>query len=106
MQKYLFVLYMEDSAGEYRLWDVCFWQMPEDNLEDARQCYEQMQDNVRRGHADVSVKSSENRCCHVRPHGQNLRDTRSQPFGPPVVKKSFWLNQDYLQGEIKRVLGS
>ena len=106
MQKYLFVLYMEDAAGEYRLWDVCFWQMPEDDLEDARQCYEQMQDNVRRGRADVSVRSSENRCCHVRPHGQNSRDTRPQPFGPPVVKKCFWLNQGYLQEQISRALSS
>ena len=106
MQKYLFVLYMEDPAGEYRLWDVCFWQMPEDDLGDARQCYEQMQNNVRRGRADVSVRSSENRCCHVRPHGQNLRDTRPQPFGPPVVKKCFWLNQSYLQDEIEQVLNA
>lgn len=106
MQKYLFVLYMEGSAGEYRLWDVCFWQMPEDDLGDARRCYEQMQDNVRRGHADVSVRSSENRCCHVRPHGQNLQDTRPQPFGPPVVKKCFWLNQSYLQGEIRQALNA
>ena len=104
MRKYLFVLYKEDFAGEYRLWDVCFWQMPEGDLVEAKRCYEQMQDNVRRGRADVSVKSSENRCCHVRPHGQNSRDTRLQPFGPPVVKKCFWLNQGYLQEQIERAL--
>lgn len=106
MQKYLFVLYREDAEGEYRLRDVCFWQMPEDDLSDARLCYEQMRDNVRKGRADISVKSTENRCCHVRPHGRDGRDTRPQPFGPPVVKKSFWLNQGYLQGELARVLAS
>lgn len=103
-QKYLFVIYREDEAGEYRLRDICFWQMPERDLEEARACYEQMQENVRQGRADISVRSSENRCCHVRPHGQTKKDTKPQPFGPPVVKKCFWLNQGYLQGEIERVL--
>ena len=105
-QKYLFVLYREDDAGAYRLQDICFWQMPEDDLEDAKLCYNKMRDNVLKGRADVSVRSSENRCCHVRPHGRDSRDTRPQPFGPPVVKKCFWLNQSYLQEEIGRVLTS
>ena len=104
-QKYLFVVYREED-GEYRLRDVCFWQMPEADLEEARRCYEQMRDNIRRGRADVSVRSTENRCCHVRPHGRTAADTRPQPFGPPVVKKSFWLNQQYLAGEIKRAMGA
>lgn len=106
MQKYLFVIYREDDEGKYRLRDVCFWQMPENDLEEARRCYERMRENVKSGRADVSVKSSENRCCHVRPHGRDSRDTRQQPFGPPVVKKCFWLNQGYLQKEIERALKS
>ena len=93
MQKYLFVIYREDDEGKYCLCDICFWQMPEGDLDEACRCYEQMRENVRRGRADISVKSSENRCCHVRPHGRNSKDTRPQPYGPPVVKKCFWLNQ-------------
>lgn len=104
MQKYLFVLYREDAEGVYRLRDICFWQMSEDDLFDARLCYDQMRENVRKGRADISVKSSENRCCHVRPHGRDGKDTRPQPYGPPVVKKSFWLNQGYLQEELARAL--
>ena len=103
-QKYLFVLYREDEAGEYRLRDIVFWQMPENDLAEARRCYDQMRNNVRKGRADISVKSSENRCCHVRPHGRDSRDTAPQPYGTPVVKKCFWLNQAYLQEEIDRVL--
>lgn len=104
-QKYLFVIYREDDAGDYRLSDVCFWQMPDNDLEEARRCYEQMRDNVRRGRADISVKSTENRCCHVRPHGRDRRDTTPQPYGPDVVKKSFWLNQSYLRDAIAKALG-
>ncbi len=103
-QKYLFVLYREDEQGDYRLADICFWQMPDDDLEEAKRCYEQMRENVRQGRADVSVKITENRCCHVRPHGRDATDTRQQPHGAPVVKKCFWLNQGYLQGEIAKAL--
>lgn len=104
-QRYLFVIYREGDDGLYRLSDVCFWQMPDSDIPEARRCYEQMQENVREGHAEISVKSTENRCCHVRPHGRDSHDTRPQPHGDPVVKKCFWLNQGYLQEQIGRCLG-
>ncbi len=103
-QRYLFVLYREGVDGLYRMSDVCFWQMPDGDLEEAERCYLQMQANIREGHADVSVRSTENRCCHVRPHGANSRDTRPTPRNGDVVKKCFWLNQGYLQDEIARQL--
>jgi DNA mismatch repair protein MutH len=101
---FLFVVYIETSKGSgvYRLHDVTLWQMPDVDLDEAKRCYDQMRENVREGHAEVSVKSSENRCCHVRPHGRNAADTSPQPHGNPVSKKCFWLNQDYLAGEIAR----
>lgn len=107
-QKYLFVIYREDKEqrGVYRLSDVCFWQMPERDLPEAQRCYDQMRENVVTGHAERSVKSSENRCCHVRPHGRNAKDTSITPYGVPVTKKCFWLNQSYLKQEIARILGT
>lgn len=104
-QRYLFVLYRADGKGVYRLADAMLWQMPDKDLEEARRCYDQMRGNVRHGRADVSVKKSENRCCHVRPHGRNAADTSPQTYGRPVVKKCFWLNASYLAGEIRRTLG-
>lgn len=103
-QKYLFVLYREMDDEAFHLADVCFWQMPDRDLDEAKRCYEQMRENVRKGHAEISVKSTENRCCHVRPHGANASDTRPQPHGDPVVKKCFWLNQKYLAEEIGAAL--
>ena len=103
-QKYLFVLFREDIDGAYRLSDVCFWQMPESDYPEARRCYDQMRQNVCDGRADVSVRSTENRCCHVRPHGRDKTDVFPQPHGEPVVKKCFWLNQKYLASEIRRVV--
>ncbi len=102
-QRYLFVLYRFDGKV-YRMSNVCFWQMPDRDLDEAKRCYRQMQVNVQNGQADASVGSTENRCCHVRPHGRNAADTRPQPHGRPVTKKSFWLNQSYLAAEIGRAL--
>ena len=102
-QRYLFVIYREGEDGRYRLSQVAFWQMPDADVEEARRCYEEMRKRVRDGRADESVKSTENRCCHVRPHGRDSRDTCMTPYGVPVVKKCFWLNQSYLAGEIDKL---
>ena len=106
LQKYLFVIYREDEVEDdvYRLSDVMFWQMPDKDLDEAKRCYDQMRKNVKEGHAEISVKSTENRCCHVRPHGRNGKDTKPQPHGKPVVKKCFWLNAGYLSDEIAQAL--
>lgn len=101
-RKYLFVIYEENDRGEYELADVCLWQMPDSDIPEAKRCYDQMRRNVQEGRAEDSVLSSENRCCHVRPHAQRKSDTYPQPYGKPVTKKCFWLNQDYLRGEIAR----
>ena len=105
-QKYLFVLFREDDSGVYRLWNVCFWQMPESDYPEAKRCYDQMRANVKAGHAEISVRSRENRCCHVRPHARDASDVIPQPHGNPTVKKCFWLNQAYLQEEIAKTLES
>ncbi|MCI1646282.1 MAG: hypothetical protein LKI67_01310 [Olsenella sp.] len=105
-QIWLLVIYREGNDGVYRLSDVTFWQMPEKDIPEARRCYEQMRTNVRNGRADISVKSSENRCCHVRPHAQNANDVRPQPHGTPVVKKCFWLNATYMKNQIERTLAT
>lgn len=103
-QKYLFVLFQEECDGKYYLHDICFWQMPEKDYPEAKRCYDQMRENVREGHAERSVGTKENRCCHVRPHARDGKDVIPQPHGLPVVKKCFWLNQAYLAAEIHRVL--
>jgi DNA mismatch repair protein MutH len=104
-QRYLFVIYREGEDGQYRLSEVALWQMPDADVEEARRCYEEMRKRVREGHAEESVRSTENRCCHVRPHGRDSHDTCMTPYGVPVVKKCFWLNQSYLAEEIAK-LGS
>ena len=104
-QKYLFVIYREDEheRGAFRLSEVLFWQMPDADLLEARRCYEEMQRRVREGHAEQSVTSRENRCCHVRPHGRNKADTLPTPYGTRETKKCFWINARYIGEEIDKV---
>lgn len=104
-QKYLFVVYREDDRekGVFRLAEVMFWQMPDADLLEARRCYEEMRRRVREGHAGRSVRSTENRCCHVRPHGRNKADVLPTPYGSFETKKCFWLNASYIGAEIDRV---
>lgn len=104
-RKWLFVIYREDNSGESILTNVVLWQMPESDYEEAKRCYNQMRDYIRAGQASISPKTSENRCCHVRPHGRDSHDTTPQPFGDPVVKKCFWLNARYISEEIRRITG-
>ncbi|MCQ2752602.1 MAG: hypothetical protein MJ189_05875 [Coriobacteriales bacterium] len=102
--KYLLIIYREDEfdSGIYKLSEITFWQMPDQDLDEAKKCYEEMQKRVNEGHAENSVKSTENRCCHVRPHGRNSDDKCMTPYGIPVVKKCFWLNQNYFSNEVEK----
>ena len=59
-----------------------------------------MRRRVVAGHAEDSVKSTDNRCCHVRPHERDSSDTLPTPQGDAVVKKYFWLSARYPKGEI------
>lgn len=106
-QRYLFVIYREDATddGVYRLSDVVFWQMPDDDLDEAKRCYEEMRSRVANGYAENSVKSSENRCCHVRPHDTKTSKPIPTPQGVPIKRKCFWLNAQYLKTEITRITG-
>lgn len=105
-QRYLFVIYRESEteAGSFRLADVAFWQMPEEDVLEAKRCYNEMQTRVMSGRAQDSVRSSENRCCHVRPHGRDGNDVLPTPQGDLVVKKCFWLNARYLKEEIAKAI--
>lgn len=104
-QKYLFVIYRESTSerGVFRLAEVLLWQMPDSDLLEAKRCYAEMQERVRSGHAERSVRSTENRCCHVRPHGRNKADVLPTPYGSFETKKCFWLNASYVASEIDRV---
>jgi hypothetical protein len=38
---------------------------------------------------------------HVHPHARNSKDTDTLPNGKKAVKKCFWLNREYVAGQVK-----
>jgi DNA mismatch repair protein MutH len=100
-KRFLFVIYQLDAAGVPTLLGIRFWSMPVSDIEGpARDCYRETVTRVREDRAEYLPKKSENRCCHVRPHGRDSRDTVATPSGRLVCRKSFWLNGTYIRDEL------
>lgn len=84
------------ARGE-QYWGSAFFWSPSD--EELRGIEVEWRDYVRRieaGEARTLPAAAETRFIHVRPHARNMHDTERAPMVGEVVKKSFWLNQDYL----------
>ena len=74
-----------------------FWSPPEADLVGIRREWESVRDLIAAGQANSLPNASETQYIHVRPKGRDSRDRDTAPGGFDVVKKSFWLNQLYLE---------
>ncbi|MCI1665059.1 MAG: hypothetical protein LKI25_01645 [Atopobiaceae bacterium] len=102
---FLFVLFQiegaeSDKEAPTHLKGIRFWSMPSEDLAEAERCYEQTRELVRNGQYDHLPRSTENRCCHVRPHGKDSHDTLPTPQGTQEPKRCFWLNARYIAGQL------
>ena len=79
-----------------------FWTPRDQEWAGIHKEWSMFQKEIRDGHARDLTPASATRFIHVRPHGRDARDTDIAPIVGPVVKKSFWLNQDYLAEVIER----
>lgn len=108
--RFLFVVYKFDQHDELRLKGCQFWNIPYDDLEgDVKDVWEKTQKVLREGlkvekrngkNYNNFPKSSENPVCHVRPHGQNSKDTYELPDGRLYPKQCFWLNNSYILSQL------
>lgn len=104
--RFLFVVYKFDEHNVLRLKGCQFWNIPYSDLnkeiysvwEKTRQILRDgLQFEQRKGrNFNNFPKSSENKVCHVRPHGKNAEDTYELPDGRQYPKQSFWLNNTYI----------
>ena len=112
--RFLFIVYKFDSEGVLRLRGCQFWNIPYEDLEtDVRQVWEKTVQVLKDG-LQIQVinginynnfpKASENKVCHVRPHGQNASDTDELPDGRYYPKQCFWLNNTYILSQINNEL--
>lgn len=108
--KFLFVVFKERDDGEYIFDRIMFWNIPNEDLEEVRKVWEQTVSTIREGVQLVQTpkgmrnnlpKKTENSVAHVRPHGQNASDKLPLPDGRMMTKQCFWLNNTYIEKQIK-----
>jgi len=73
-----------------------FWSPSDRQLESIAREWAMFQTEIKNGSAAELTPASQTSFIHVRPHSRNRADTDMAPIVGPVVKKSFWLNQDFL----------
>ncbi|MCR5335016.1 MAG: hypothetical protein K6E42_00515 [Synergistes sp.] len=109
--RFLFVVYKYDNNGTLRLQGCQFWNIPYADLEvEVKTVWEKTKKVINDG-LQIEVingfnrsnlpKATENRVCHVRPHGRNAQDTNELPDGRLFPKQCFWLNNTYIYEQIK-----
>jgi DNA mismatch repair protein MutH len=77
-----------------------FWSPPEEDLVGIQREWETYRDLIADGEANRLPKASDTRYIHVRPKARDSRDRDMAPGGFEVIRKSFWLNQRYLESVI------
>ena len=109
--KFMFVIFKEDSSGEYFFERVKFWNIPAEDLEEVHRVWQRTVDVIRNGvelNFDGRVtrnnlpKQSESHVAHVRPHAKDMNDVYPLPNGRTMPKQCFWLNNKY----VEEVIGS
>jgi hypothetical protein len=103
-KRYFFMIYQYDNNGLLHFINGMFWNMPYEDIEEAKKVWEETVKRIKEGRAEDLPRKSENDYCHVRPHARDSNDTCDTPYGNPVVKKCFWLNAKYLKGQIEKNL--
>lgn len=83
--------------ADTRLGRPFFWTPSELDLAGIRQEWERFRSLIAAGQARNLPTASQTRFIHVRPKGRDAADRDQAPGGFDVIKKSFWLNQPYLE---------
>jgi DNA mismatch repair protein MutH len=99
-RRFFFVIFQKDENKNLRLKRVMFWNMGADDLQKYREIYEDTRLKIRKGIYDDFIKISSGDIGHVRPHGANSRDLMETPQGTFEIKRSFWLNSNYIRLQI------
>lgn len=85
------------TPKEKQVWGRAFFWSPSADQLNGIEC--EWRDYCRRiqaGEANKLPAASQTRYIHVRPHARNSLDTEQAPLVGRVVKRCFWLNQDFV----------
>ncbi|MCA0229941.1 MAG: DNA mismatch repair protein [Bacteroidetes bacterium] len=114
--KFLFAFFKIQDKN-YVFQKVKFWNMPHDDVPEAKKVWEHTRNIVNSGtivkkimpdgtRATNFMGKTQNRVSHVRPHAQNSADTILLPVADQLTKATeytkycFWLNNTYIRDEI------
>jgi DNA mismatch repair protein MutH len=95
-RKFLLAIFQEDSNGVEHFSKLAYWNMPYQDRLQAQEVWEETKARIEDG-TYIFPQSSATAVAHVRPHGRNAADTIECPDGEFRGKKSFWLNQKYVE---------
>lgn len=98
--RFLFVIFREKHEGgaDYRLDDVFFWTMPQEDLTFAEEYWHHIRNNVLASHISEEYwwKAGDRKKFHVRPKAQKSKDMAPNPNGGRAKKFCYWFNNDYI----------
>jgi DNA mismatch repair protein MutH len=99
-RRFLFVVFRKRKNMEPILEKAVFWNMPDKDIEEVERVWTKTRDLIKSGNVKELPKISESYASHVRPHGKDSTDVIDTGFGTKEVKKCFWLNAKYVEGQI------
>lgn len=122
--KFLFIIFQENDDGKYVFDRVKFWNIPNEDLDELRRVWERTVNTIRNGvKFEVTPngvkndlpKQTDSPVAHVRPHsrlsaykfldGTIMGDIGKYalplPDGQWMTKQCFWLNNTYIEEQIK-----
>lgn len=114
--RFLFVIYRETCRTlqllndktelEYELDNVAFWTMPQDDLDVAKEYWNNIRECVKQDHISPkyfwSIKDK--RHFHVRPKASLAKDMVDTPNGTKAKKYCYWFNAQYVKKIIENEL--
>ena len=115
--KYMFFIFKMEN-GEYIFKGIKLWNMPETDIETSvMEMWKKTYNIIKTGNIVKSIENgirktnfvgmSENKVCHVRPHGRDARDTCKLPVADRLTgatkytKHCFWINNTYIKDIFK-----
>ena len=109
--KFMFVIFEENDGGEYVFTRVKFWNIPSADLDEVGRVWQMTVKAIRegviltpspRGISNNLPKQADSPVAHVRPHAKNAADTLPLPDGRQMTKQCFWLNNSYIEQQVKK----
>ena len=111
--RFFFIVFKFNSDDELILQGAQFWNMPNKDLKQVKKVWKKTIDVIKTGIETYEKNGkkynnlpnpSDNKVCHVRPHGRNAQDTYPLPDGSEYTKQCFWLNNTYIYDQIDEEL--